>query len=87
MLSAFVFPKKRLELLYLLQRNGYKVRMHSYEYIVRDRKIVSTIILSPEWNLVKIKCIRWNIEESLQATKRIGAMIRSLDPSVMIEIT
>jgi hypothetical protein len=87
MLSIFTFPEKRMELLYLLQRNGYKVRMHSYEYIVRGRKIVSTIILSPEWNSAKIRCIKWNLEESLQAIKRIEAMIRSLDPNIKIETT
>lgn len=87
MRSVFTFLEKRMELLYALQRNGYEARLHSYEYFVRKKKFVSIIVLSPEWNLARIKHVAWNFEESVLAVRQVEAIIRGIDPGIAIEIS
>ncbi|MBO3803898.1 MAG: hypothetical protein JTT11_08555 [Candidatus Brockarchaeota archaeon] len=85
MRSAFVLPEKRMELLHALLRSGYKARMHGCEYFVRKDKFVLTIALNPEWNLARVRRAAWNFSESVEAGRRVEAMIRGIDPGIAIE--
>jgi len=84
--SAFALAEKRRELLYALLRAGYRARMHSYEYfIIKGGKFVSIVVLSPTWNMAKIKRIGWNYRDSTESAEDIEIILRELDPGIRIE--
>jgi hypothetical protein len=84
--STFASVEKRRELLYILLRRGFDTRMHSYEYFVRKGNFVAIVVLSPNWNLARIKLIGWNLRASMEAAREIGDMLRELDPRMRIEV-
>jgi hypothetical protein len=65
---------------------GFKVRMHGYEYFVRDRNFVAIIVLNPLWNSARVYEIPWNLEESRVAINVILGLIREIDPRISIEV-
>lgn len=84
--SALASAEKRRELLYALLRGGFQARMHSYEYFIGRGEFVSIVVLNPEWNLARIRLIRWNLEKSIEAAKEIEIVLKGLDPDIGIEV-
>jgi len=83
--SAFASAEKRRELLYALLHAGFQVRMHSHEYFIRRGKFVSILVLSPAWNMAKIKLIGWNLMDSIESAKEIEIILKGLDPGIKID--
>jgi len=86
MFKPFETQEDRLKLLNLLSRSGYKVRMHAYEYFVRDRYFIAFIHLMPSNRLAVIRGFRWNLEEFKDNVERLESLIKRIDPDVKIEI-
>jgi hypothetical protein len=77
--SRFIFPENKLRLAYLLRRNGFRVRMHGYEYLVAyGNAFLCSILLQPLENTVLIREFKW-IEGSGMMVERIAGLIRTLD--------
>lgn len=77
--SLFIFPENRLRLASLLRRNGFRVRMHGYEYLVAyDNAFLCLILLQPLENTVLIREFKW-IEGSSRIVEKIAGLIRTLD--------
>lgn len=86
MLKPFETQGGRLRLLNLLKRSGYKVRMHAYEYFIRNRYFFAFIHLMPSSSLVVIRGFRWNLREFEDNVERLKTIIRRIDPEVKIEV-
>ncbi|MEM3648953.1 MAG: hypothetical protein QW506_07300 [Thermoproteota archaeon] len=82
--SMFIFPENRLRLAYLLRRNGFKVRMHGYEYLVAyGSMFLCLILLQPSEGTVLIREFKW-IKESSKLVERIVGLIKTLDAASRI---
>ncbi len=82
--STFIFPENRLRLAHLLRRNGFKVRMHGYEYLVAyGSMFLCLILLQPSEGTVLIREFKW-IKESSKLVERIVGLIRTLDAASRI---
>lgn len=77
---------KRRELFNRLTKEGFYVRMHGYDYFIRKRKFVCTVLLSPVWGSATLYRISWNIKESEEAIRKITKIIEEMDPSLKIRI-
>ena len=78
--------EKRREFLYSIIKNGFKVRMHSYEYFIRKEKFVCIVILHPQWNSATIHRITWNMKESERAAEGIAKILKEVDPTIEVAI-
>ncbi|MEM2998723.1 MAG: hypothetical protein QW542_07235 [Thermoproteota archaeon] len=77
--SILIFPENRLRLAHLLMRNGFKVRMHGYEYLVAyGSMFLCLILLQPSEGTVLIREFKW-IKESSKLVERIVGLIKTLD--------
>jgi len=85
--NSFILQSNRLKLLYRLSENGFKVRMHAYEYLVAYKdKFLCLILLFPRENRVIIKVFNW-IQNSKELTDKIVKLIREIEKDISIEIT
>ena len=86
MVSAFDSSEKRRKFFYRIIDEGFKVRMHSYEYFIRGSKFVCVVVLYPQWNSATIHRIPWNMEESEKAVERILEILREFEPAIEVEV-
>ncbi len=86
MSRVFADSKKRLELLYRLQRRGFKVRLHSYEYFVREKGFVTILVLYPAEGVATLRRIPWNREASEKAASVISGLLKEMDPSLVVQV-
>lgn len=82
--SIFIMFEKRLKLLYKLKDSEFYVRMHAYEYLVGTKnRMIAIILLEPNKNIVEILQLERANDSDI---KEIIAIIKSLDPSVKVNV-
>ncbi|MCD6443867.1 hypothetical protein J7L70_02550 [Candidatus Bathyarchaeota archaeon] len=86
MFKLFETQEDRLRLLNMLRTSGYKVRMHAYEYFVRNRYFVAFIHLMPSNRLAVIRGFRWNLKEFEDNVERLKSLIKRIDPNIKVEV-
>ncbi|MEM1569465.1 MAG: hypothetical protein QXM89_05555 [Candidatus Bathyarchaeia archaeon] len=85
MSKIFESQTGRLKLLNSLREEGYGVRMHAYEYFIRGKHFIAFIQLMPSRNLAVITGFKWNEEEFKRNFGRIVALIKRIDPTIVVE--
>lgn len=78
----FILPENRLNLLHSLQKEGFQVRMHGYEFFVWKNLFVCVLSFLPWSGIVFIRRIPWNKEESEASVMKILKILRSMDPDI-----
>ncbi|MBS7609017.1 hypothetical protein KEJ19_00390 [Candidatus Bathyarchaeota archaeon] len=71
-----------MNFLHALQREGFQVRMHGYEFFVRKSLFVCALSLLPWSGIVLIRLIPWNREESEASIIKMLNILRSMDPNI-----
>jgi len=81
-ISPLILPENRLRFLHSLQKKGFQVRMHGYEFFIRNSLFVCTISLFPWSGIVILRRIPWNKKHSEASIGEIMKILRSIDPGI-----
>lgn len=84
--QIFESMDKRREFFNRLITEGFHVRMHSYDYFIRKRRFVCTVLLNPVWGSATLYRVNWNLKESEEAIQKITRILKEMDPSLKIRI-
>lgn len=85
--AVFSLPDNRRSLVFRLMKEGFKVRMHGYEYFIRKGKFICMLILYPYWSSAVIYRVEWNLKEFNEAIDRITRILREIDSELKIEVS